>query len=89
MISTSGITVAPVVLNPEQVSKKALMKLGMLPVITKGIAPMRPHNIQETDTIKAPSRIFSLLLLTEVSFIKSKPITDDGTNVYAKARELA
>ena len=46
---------APVVVKPETVSKKASMKLGISPLITKGRAPMADTVSQVRAVIRKPS----------------------------------
>ena len=46
---------APVVEKPLTVSKKASMKLGISPLITKGKDPIKEVEIQARATIKKPS----------------------------------
>jgi len=52
---TSFRIVAPVVVNPELISKKASMTLGICPEKTKGRPPKKDHRIQQRATIKTPS----------------------------------
>ena len=47
------------VVNPEQVSKKESMKLGMAPLAKAGTAPIREASIHARDTIKKPSLAFA------------------------------
>ena len=54
--STAVKIVDPVVVKPETVSKKASIKLGISPEITKGIAPNRDMAIHARDTTAKPSR---------------------------------
>ena len=53
--STALRILAPVVVNPETVSKRASMKLGMSPFITKGRHPKALMAIQLRATIRKPS----------------------------------
>jgi hypothetical protein len=48
---------APVVVNPEIVSKKASVKVGILPLIQKGNRPISENIIQVKVTITEPSRL--------------------------------
>ena len=50
------MTVAPVVVKPDIVSKKAFVTLGMLPLNRYGIIPTSVNTIHATDTTKYPSR---------------------------------
>ena len=47
--------VAPVVVKPDTVSKRALGKSGISPDITKGRAPMQDMVIHEAATLTKPS----------------------------------
>ena len=58
--STSVSIDEPVVVKPEQLSKKASVKLYIVPEITNGSAPTAEARNQLTDTIKNPSRFFIL-----------------------------
>ena len=55
---------APVVVNPDTVSKKASMKEGISPEITKGNAPKIDIKSQENATITKPS--FANIMLSFV-----------------------
>ena len=54
--STSFKIVAPVVVKPEAVSKKASKKLGIAPLIRNGRAPNRETLSQARPTVTSPSR---------------------------------
>ena len=54
---TSGKMVAPVVVNPELISKKASMMLGICPDKTKGSAPKKDQSTQQSATINIPSLV--------------------------------
>ena len=54
-LSTSGNIVAPVVVNPLTLSKKASIIFGISPLITKGRAPKNEINNQDKATITKPS----------------------------------
>ena len=56
MASTSWRMLAPVVVKPDTVSKKASTKWGMSPHRTKGIAPKADNRIQASATTANPSR---------------------------------
>jgi erythromycin esterase-like protein len=66
-LSTSLITVDPVVVRLETASKKASTKLGTLPERTKGRAAKKEARVHPKVTIKTASRTFrredSLLIL--------------------------
>ena len=53
--STSDRIVAPVVVNPETVSKNASIYPGIAPLITNGSAPNALNRIQDNATIANPS----------------------------------
>src|SRR5690554_4875113 len=55
-LSTSGITVEPVVVRLEVASKKASARLGTLPERTKGKAAKKDVSVQPKVTIKIASR---------------------------------
>ncbi len=57
--STAVKMVAPVVVKPETVSKKASTKLGMYPEIRKGRAPKTLISTQARATTAKPSRAYS------------------------------
>ncbi len=72
-LSISGITVAPVVVKPETVSKKASTKLGTLPEKTKGKAPKKEVSVHP----KVTTKIASLALSREdvaLIFERKRPI---------------
>ena len=54
--STSDTTVAPVVVNPEIISKSASAKCGISPLITNGRHPITDIRIHESATVTKPSR---------------------------------
>ena len=54
--STSVRMLAPVVVKPDTVSNKASTNLGISPESTKGSAPNTDSKIQESPTMKKPSR---------------------------------
>ena len=58
MASISVRIEAPVVLKPEQDSKKASAAEGIAPDSQKGSAPMTEQSSQLTDTTRKPSRTF-------------------------------
>ena len=53
--STSSITLAPVVVKPDTVSKRALTKFGIAPERKKGRAPIRLIIIQLSPVATQPS----------------------------------
>ena len=53
--STSGTTLAPVVVKPETVSNSASVKCGISPEKTKGRAPKILNTIQQRATVTKPS----------------------------------
>ena len=54
---TSSRIVAPVVVKPEDTSKKASIILGICPEITNGRAPKKDQSIQQSATINMPSLV--------------------------------
>ena len=60
MLSISVRTDAPVVLKPDQASKKESIKLSKLPETQKGKAPTTEAINHPRDTIRNPSRDLSL-----------------------------
>ena len=72
--SISSNMVEPVVVKPDIVSKKALVKTGILPDIKYGRQPKRVINSQPPTTIRYPSRfLISELLCFFVSNLIRKP----------------
>lgn len=76
--------VAPVVVKPETVSKKASIKDGMLPENKNGKEPKNEKKIQPNVTINKASFALILLVLTEILDI-GKPITSNNKIEYIKA----
>ena len=56
--STSLSMLAPVVVKPETVSKRASMGLGIVLLMTKGMLPIRLKVIQLKATVTKPSRLW-------------------------------
>ena len=73
--SKSGIIVAPVVVKPETVSKKASKKFGISRLITNGNAPINEAKIQESETIKKPSFAYITFLGLRLIRTKNPPTT--------------
>jgi hypothetical protein len=65
--------VAPVVVNPDMVSKKASVRLGMAPEMRKGRHPNKEKNIQPRVTIPNPSLALKSLFRF-VSLKKRNPV---------------
>ena len=66
--------VAPVVVNPDMVSKNASVRVGILPERRKGRHPKNEKNIQPRVTIPNPSRALKSLVRL-VSLKKRNPVT--------------
>ena len=62
--SISASIVAPVVVNPDTVSKNESTKDGIAPLITKGSAPTTDITIHDNPTVRNPSFSYISLSLT-------------------------
>ena len=79
--STSRKTVAPVVVKPDTVSKKASRALCVAPFIRKGSIPMRERRSQVRVTVSIPSRRVACVF-SRASF--PRPRSESPTPVKVK-----
>jgi len=83
--SISVKIVAPVVENPEHISKKASINLGIVPEITKGMAEMADIKSHVTAAMRNPLRRFKSVSLRFIPWEKNSPKIKRGIRTLPKA----
>ena len=85
-VSKLSMTVAPVVVKPENDSKNAEARfMSMSELIRNGIAPTLPSAAQNNTTIKKPSRTFKSVLNSLLGIHRIKPINRVTLNAAKKS----
>ena len=83
--STSRITVAPVVVNPDIASKKASLTLSGVSQRMKGNMPNSEKTIHTIEASSMPSRRFSILFSGREKKLNDSPVNSVSTMAMANA----